>query len=171
MQNPNETGKGEKCTNWYKIILIYISTVYHHVFPAIHHPVCSVVTLHCHHSAWPHSDIQTSNSDGLIYLTSAAQFWWPLSFSSWWKYHSNVVEWIVHQRPPSAQIDGACNWRPLCVIAKINRHCYRHRRSMSHTKYARERLEIIGHYIHQQHSNYFYWQDLRLTHQILLYYT
>lgn len=51
----------------------------------------------------------------------------------WWN------ECFVHRLPPSTQIDGACNWWPLCVIAKINRHCCGHGRSMSRTKQARER--------------------------------
>lgn len=51
----------------------------------------------------------------------------------WWN------ECFVHQLPPSTQIDGACNWRPLCVIAKINRHCCGHGRSMSCTKQASQR--------------------------------
>lgn len=59
---------------------------------------------------------------------------------------------FVHQLPPSTQIDGACNWWPLCVIAKINRHCCGHGRSMSCTKQARERAEFMGHHIHQQHT-------------------
>lgn len=63
----------------------------------------------------------------------------------WWN------ECFVYQPPPSTQIDGACNWRPLCVTAKINRHCCGQGRSMSRTKQAREREDFMSHHIHRQH--------------------
>lgn len=63
----------------------------------------------------------------------------------WWN------ECFVHQPPSSTQIDGACNWWPFCVTAKINRHCCGQGRSMSHTKQAREWEEFMDHHIHQQH--------------------
>lgn len=64
----------------------------------------------------------------------------------WWN------ECFVHQLPPSTEIDGACNWWPLSEIAKINRHCCRHERSMSRTKQVRAREKFMSRHIHQQQT-------------------
>lgn len=78
----------------------------------------------------------------------------------WWN------ECFVHQLPPSTQIDGACNWWPLCVIAKINRHCCGHGRSMSRTKQARGGIYGPS-YSTITNSNYAYWQGLSWPHTIV----
>lgn len=80
--------------------------------------------------------INTTGMDR-FYLTLVAQSLHLPAHQSvpvmWWN------ECFVHQLSPAAKIDGACNWWLLCVIAKINRHCQQHGRSMSCTKQERER--------------------------------
>lgn len=112
----------------------------------MHHPVKSALTRRCHHSAWPHTHTHTHTP---IFTHPAATGWFiprqQRRFDGCFHFRADesaTVMWgnecFVHRLPPSTQIDGACNWWPLCVIAKINRHCCGHGRSMSRTKQAPE---------------------------------
>lgn len=68
---------------------------------------------------------------------------------------SGIMCWkgcFVHRLPPSSQIDGACNWQPLCAIAKINRHWCRHGKSVSCTKQAADGVELMGRHIYRQNT-------------------
>lgn len=108
----------------------------------------------CHHSACPHntdSHVQQRGADlshvsGWVLMVAFIFELMKSATVMWWN------ECFVHQLPPSTEIDGACNWWPLCVIAKINTHCCRHGRSMSCTKQARGREEFMSHHIRQQHA-------------------
>lgn len=59
---------------------------------------------------------------------------------------------FVQQPPPSSQIDGPCNWRPLCAIAKINRHWCRQGKSVSGAQGAADMVELMGRHIYRQNT-------------------
>lgn len=59
---------------------------------------------------------------------------------------------FVQQPPPSSQIDGPCNWRPLCAIARINRHWCRQGKSVLGALGAADMVELMGHHIYRQNT-------------------
>lgn len=59
---------------------------------------------------------------------------------------------FVQQPPPSSQIDGPCNWRPLCAIARINRHWCRQGKSVSGAQGAADMVELMGRHIYRQNT-------------------
>lgn len=70
------------------------------------------------------------------------------------KHHRNSLGkgLFVQQPPPSSQIDGPCNWQPLCAIARINRHWCRQAKSVSGAQGAADMVELMVRHIYRQNT-------------------
>lgn len=53
---------------------------------------------------------------------------------------------------PSSQIDGPCNWQPLCAIARINRHWCRQAKTVSGAQGVADMVELMVHHIYRQNT-------------------
>lgn len=157
-QDQNTTHRGEEeIKQIQRVQFILWKTCYNQ--SSSWHPLMSFLLTPHRHQAPKQANVEDFNINAIFRFPVNSTIWeltFSVFFPPWTRKSTNTTRGkrvaLSSSLAPSSQIDGPCNWQPLCAIARINRHWCRQAESVSGAQRAADMVELMVHHIYGQNT-------------------